>query len=208
MLKNLFNNLFKNPEARKMEREVNRNIVIQKARRMHEQHVKRLERYESNYKEMALKAKKSGDHVNFRHLCTQIAQTVNQRRAVNSQMLYFETMLQKTEKAKLDIEFAKGVKKMMETFVEVTGNLDVTDIINDVQKIEMQSHQMESKMGFVLDQIGTNLSFTDAPEGGLSAADIERMLNEETTVENADFDKQIEASLTAMRNTLQQQAKE
>ena len=187
---------------------MDRNIAIQRALAMHRQQVGKLEQHERGYMEKALRAKKSGDQANFQRLCAMVAQTVNERRAIESQLLYFETMLQTRDKAKLFQEFAGGMKAMTKSISEAFAGLNTSEIMRDVETAMAQSGQMESAMNLVLDRISANQSFIGVPEGGLSAANVEQMLNEKTVLENADFDKQIESGLAALRLTLTQQAKE
>jgi hypothetical protein len=200
----MFSNLFKS----KQQREMDRNIAIQRALAMHRQQVGKLEQHERGYMEKALRAKKSGDQANFQRLCAMVAQTVNERRAIESQLLYFETMLQTRDKAKLFQEFAGGMKAMTKSISEAFAGLNTSEIMRDVETAMAQSGQMESAMNLVLDRISANQSFVGVPEGGLTATGVEQMLNEKTVLENADFDKQIESGLAALRLTLSQQAKE
>ena len=200
----MFDNLFKS----KQQREMDRNIAIQRALAMHRQQVGKLEQHERGYMEKALRAKKAGDQVNFQRLCAMVAQTVNERRAIESQLLYFETMLQTRDKAKLFQEFAGGMEAMTKSISEAFAGMNTSEIMRDVEKAMAQSGQMESAMNLVLDRISAGQSFVSVPEGGLSAANVEQMLNEKAVLENADFDKQIESSLAALRLTLTQQARE
>jgi len=200
----MFGNLFKS----KQQREMDRNIAIQRALAMHRQQVGKLEQHERGYMEKALRAKKSGDQANFQRLCAMVAQTTNERRAIESQLLYFETMLQTRDKAKLFQEFAGGMKAMTRSISEAFAGMNTTEIMRDVETAMAQSGQMESAMNLVLDRISASQSFVGVPEGGLSAANVEQMLNEKAVLENTDFDKQIESSLAAIRGTLMQQTKE
>ena len=175
---------------------------------MHRQQVTKLEQHERGYMEKALRAKKSGDTMNFQRLCAMVAQTVNERRAIESQLLYFETMLQTRDKAKLFQEFAGGMKAMTKSISEAFAGMNTSEIMRDVETAMAQSGQMESAMNLVLDRISASQSFIGVPEGGLSAANVEQMLNEKAVLENTDFDKQIESGLASLRLTLSQQAKE
>jgi len=199
----MFRNLFKS----KQQREMDRNIAIQRALSMHRQQVGKLEQHERGYMEKALRAKKSGDQANFHRLCAMVAQTVNERRAIESQLLYFETMLQTRDKARLFQEFAGGMKAMTKSISEAFAGMNTSEIMRDVETAMAQSGQMESAMNLVLDRISASQSFIGVPEGGLSAANVEQMLNEKTVLENTDFDKQIESGLASLRLTLSQQAK-
>ena len=200
----MLGNLFKS----KQQREMDRNIAIQRALTMHRQQVGKLEQHERGYMEKALRAKKSGDQGNFQRLCAMVAQTVNERRAIESQLLYFETMLQTRDKAKLFQEFAGGMKAMTKSISEAFAGMNTSEIMRDVETAMAQSGQMESAMNLVLDRISASQSFIGIPEGGLTAANVEQMLNEKTVLENTDFDKQIESGLASLQLTLSQQAKE
>jgi len=117
-------------------------------------------------------------------------------------------MLQTRDKARLFQEFASGMKAMTKSISEAFAGLNTSEIMRDVETAMAQSSQMESAMGLVLDRISASQSFVSVPEGGLSAANVEQMLNEKAVLENADFDKQIDSGLAALRLTLTQQAKE
>ena len=200
----MLENLFKS----KQRREMDRNIAIQRALSMHRQQVGKLEQHERGYIEKALRAKKSGDQVNFQRLCAMVAQTVNERRAIESQLLYFETMLQTRDKARLFQEFAGGMKAMTRSISEAFAGMNTSEIMRDVEMAMEQSGRMESAMNLVLERISASQSFGNISKDGLSAANVEQMLNEKAVLENADVDKQIESGLAALRLALSQQAKE
>ena len=195
---NMFDNLFKS----KQQREMDRNIAIQRSLAMHRQQVSKLEQHERGYMEKAIRAKKSGDMANFQRLCAMVAQTMNERRAIESQLLYFETMLQTRDKAKLFQEFAGGMKAMTKSISEAFAGLNTTEIMNDVEKAMAQSGQMETTMNIVLDRISASQSMVTVPDGGLSANQVESMISEKMALENDSVDKQIEASLSKLRQSL------
>jgi len=200
----MFGNLFKS----KQRRELDRNIAIQRALTLHRQQVTKLEQHERGYMEKALRAKKSGDSTNFQRLCAMIAQTMNERRAVESQLLYFETMLQTRDKARLFQEFAGGMKAMTKSISLAFAGMNVAEIMKDVETAMAQTGQMESAMSMVLDRISSNQSLATIPEGGLSASHVEQMLTEKVAFETTDIDKQIESGLAALRQSLQNPEKE
>ena len=194
----MFDNLFKS----KRQREMDRNIAIQRSLAMHRQQVGKLEQHERGYMEKAIRAKKSGDMANFQRLCAMVAQTMNERRAIESQLLYFETMLQTRDKAKLFQEFAGGMKAMTKSISEAFAGLNTTEIMNDVEKAMAQSGQMETTMNIVLDRISASQSMATVPEGGLSAHQVENMISEKMALENDSVDKQIDANLSKLRQSL------
>ena len=98
----MFGNLFKSHRQREMDRE----IAMQRTLTSHRQLVKKLEKHERQYMEKALRAKKQGDAGNFGQLCGMVAQTINQRRGIESQLLRFETMMQKRDQFRSMKEFA------------------------------------------------------------------------------------------------------
>ncbi|MDR1384404.1 MAG: hypothetical protein LBJ67_11280 [Planctomycetaceae bacterium] len=194
----MFNNLFKS----KKQREMDRNIAVQRALALHRQQVGKLEQHERGYMEKALRAKKAGDQMNFRRLCTMVAQTVNERRAIESQLLYFEMMLQTRDKAKLFQEFAGGMKAMTKSIGEAFKEVNTTEIMSDLEKAMAQSGEMESAMNLVLDRISASQNFSNIPDGGVTAEQIEAMLSEKTALENDSLDKQIESGLARLQQSL------
>ena len=194
----MFDKLFKS----KQQREMDRNLAIQRSLAMHRQQVSKLEQHERGYTEKAIRAKKSGDMANFQRLCVMVAQTMNERRAIESQLLYFETMLQTRDKAKLFQEFACGMKAMTKSISEAFDGVNTTEIMNDVEKAMAQSGQMETSINIVLDRISASQTMATVPEGGLSAKQVESMISEKMALENDSVDKQIDASLNKLRQTL------
>lgn len=197
----MFDNLFKSKQKREMER----SIAIQRALAMHRQQAKKLEQHERGYMEKAIRAKKAGDLVNFQRLCAMVAQTMNERRAIESQLLYFETMLQTRDKARLFQEFAVGMKAMTKSIGDAFAGINTTEIMNDLENAMQQSDRMESAMNLVLDRISANQSMTTVSEGGLSAENVEKMLSEQVAFDASDVDRQIESGLAALRDSLQNQ---
>lgn len=194
----MFDRLFKSKRQRELERE----IAIQRALGLHRQHANKLQQHERQYMEKALRAKKAGDKVNFQRLCRMVAQTTNERRAVESQLLYFETILQTRDKVRLFKDFAGGMKAMAKSIGDVFRDFDAGDILKDVETALAQSTQLESTMSLVLDRISATEMTSSSGAEAISAEDIERIVAGQETAGEANIDKEIEAGLKAIEREL------
>ena len=134
----MFGNLFKS----KRQRELGREIAMQRTLTSHRQLTKKLEKHEHQYMEKALRAKKQGDQGNFKQLCGMVAQTTNQRRGIESQLLRFETMMQKRDQFRSMKEFAGGLKAMAHSISDVVKEVDADQMIRDVETSLMNNQQM------------------------------------------------------------------
>jgi hypothetical protein len=194
----MFDKLFKSKRQRELERE----IAIQRALGLHRQHANKLHQHERQYMEKALRAKKAGDKINFQRLCRMVAQTTNERRAVESQLLYFETILQTRDKVRLFKDFAGGMKAMAKSIGDVFRDFDAGDILKDVETALAQSTQLESTMSLVLDRISATEMTSSSGAEAISAEDIERIVAGQETAGEASIDKEIEAGLKAIEREL------
>ena len=196
----MFGNLFKS----KRQRELGREIAMQRTLTSHRQLIKKLEKHEHQYMEKALRAKKQGDQGNFKQLCGMVAQTTNQRRGIESQLLRFETMMQKRDQFRSMKEFAGGLKAMAHSISDVVKEVDADQMIRDVETSLMNNQQMEATMDMVLDRISESGLTENVPEGGISANDVERIVGEQAAAEeaNAGVDREIEAGLEAIQREL------
>ena len=196
----MFGNLFKS----KRERELGREIAMQRTMSSDRQLIKKLEKHEHQYMEKALRAKKQGDQGNFKQLCGMVAQTTNQRRGIESQLLRFETMMQKRDQFRSMKEFAGGLKAMAHSISDVVKEVDADQMIRDVETSLMNNQQMETTMDMVLDRISESGLTENVPEGGISANDVERIVGDQAAAEeaNAGVDREIEAGLKAIEREL------
>jgi hypothetical protein len=194
----MFDRLFRS----KRQRELDREIAIQRALTMHRQQAAKLQQHERQYMEKALRAKRGGDKVNLQRLCAMVAQTINQRRAVESQLLYFETILQTRDKARLFKDFAAGMKAMARSIGEVFREFDAGDMLRDVETALAQSGQLENTMNLVLDRISAAGPLGTAGADALSAEDVERIVGQQSAAQEAGADKEIEAGLRAIEREL------
>lgn len=194
----MFDRLFKSKRQRELERE----IAIQRALGMHRQHANKLQQHERQYMEKALRAKKAGDKINFQRLCRMVAQTTNERRAVESQLLYFETILQTRDKVRLFKDFAGGMRAMAKSIGDVFRDFDAGDILKDVETALAQSSQLETTMSLVLDRISATEMTSSSVAEAITAEDIERIVAGQETSGEASIDKEIEAGLKAIEREL------
>ncbi|MCL4205619.1 MAG: hypothetical protein KJ000_24320 [Pirellulaceae bacterium] len=194
----MFKKLFKSKQQRELEREV----AIQRALGLHRQHAAKLQQHERQYMEKAVRAKRAGDKVNFERLCRMTAQTTNERRAIESQLLYFETILQTRDKVRLFKDFAGGMKAMAKSIGDVFREFDAEDILKDVETALAQSGQLETTMSLVLDRISSSQMTGATITNGITAEDIERIITEQDTADRTNIDKEIEAGLKAIEREL------
>lgn len=199
---NVLKNLFKSKRQREMERE----IAIQRALALHRNQISKLEQHEKQYVEKALRAKRQSDRVNFGRLCAMVSQTINQRRATESQLLHFETILQKRDQYRLMNEFAGGLKAMAKSVSDVLRDFDAEDMLKDVEVSMVKSHEMETAMDLVLDRISATGFSESASVDAIAAEDIESLLSERgnAEMEIANIDQQIKTGLKAIEDHLTQ----
>ena len=186
----------------KQQRELERDIAIQRALGLHRQHANKLQQHERQYMDKALRAKRAGDKANFQRLCRMVAQTTNERRAVESQLLYFETILQTRDKVRLFKDFAGGMKAMAKSIGDVFRDFDAGDMLKDVETALAQSSQLETTMSLVLDRISASQMTGAAVTDGITAEDIERIVAQQETADRTNIDKEIEAGLKAIEREL------
>ena len=199
----MLGNLFKS----KRQRELERDIAIQRSLTMHRSHINKLTQHERQYMEKALRAKKQGDKANFTRLCSMVAQTTNQRRGIESQLLHFETILQKRDQFKLMKEFAGGLKAMARSIGDVLKEVNAEDMLRDVEVSLAQSTQMEATMNLVLDRISTSSMNENIPADGITTDAIEKLLGERAAAEEGalSIDKEIDAGLAAIDRELKKE---
>ncbi len=152
--------------------------------------------------EKAVRAKRAGDKVNFQRLCRMVAQTTNERRAIESQLLYFETILQTRDKVRLFKDFAGGMKAMAKSIGDVFRDLDAGDMLKDVETALAQSSQLETTMSLVLDRISSSQMSSSSDVEAITAEEIERIVAGQQASADTTIDKQIEAGLKAIEREL------
>ncbi|MDO4628449.1 MAG: hypothetical protein Q4C70_04630 [Planctomycetia bacterium] len=197
----MFGNLFKSKEQREREREMEIRSCISKQRQMSN----RLRKDERRFMEMALRAKKENDTKNFKIASGLVAQTIMKRRAIDSQLLHFEIVLQIRDQAKLFGEFGQGMKAMAKSVNEVFTEFNDGQMIQDLDNILQQNLSMEDMMNSVLDRITeTSDSLTsDAAAQGITGEVVEKMLT--GTEEMSSSDNEIDAQLKAIEAQLANQ---
>jgi hypothetical protein len=191
---------FKSKEQKEQERNIRIHTALAKQRR----NIKELEKHEKGYMEKALRAKRNGDESNFKQLCGMIARTTNTRRAVESQLLRFETMLQARDQAQMMKEFAVGMKEMSKSIGESCKEFNANQIMRSFEEAINKHSNIEMQMDMVLEQISGYEEEASIPEGGLSSESIAKILDEKVALEDSSLDKQIENGLAALRQTLKQ----
>ncbi|MDO4551057.1 MAG: hypothetical protein Q4C96_07380 [Planctomycetia bacterium] len=198
----MFGNLFKSKRQREQEREMTIRTAISKQRQMSN----RLRKDERRFMEMAIRAKKENDTKNFKIASNLVAQTIMKRRAIDSQLLHFEIVLQIRDQARLFGEFGQGMKAMAKSVNEVFKEFNDGQMIQDLDNILQQNLSMEEMMNNVLDRI-TETSDTltsDAAMQGISGEVVEKMMTESSD----DSSSEIDAQLKAIEAELAQREKE
>jgi len=188
----------------KEQREQERNIKIQTALLNQRKNIKEQEKHEKGYMEKALRAKRSGDTNNFLQLCGMISRTINTRRAVESQLLRFETMLQARDQAQMMKQFAVGMQAMSKSIAAACKEFDATQIMQSFNEAIVNHGNIQTQMDMVLDLIAGYEEEVSVPEGGLTPETVAQMLSEKSALESDSIDKQIEAGLATLRNTIKQ----
>jgi hypothetical protein len=191
---------FKSKEQKEQERNIRIHTALAKQRR----NIKELEKHEKGYMEKALRAKRNSDDVNYKQLCGMIARTINIRRAVESQLLKFETMLQARDQAQMMKEFAVGMKEMSQSIGDACKEFNATQIMQSFEEAINKHANIEMQMDMVLDQISGYEDEATVPEGGLSPESIAKILDDKAASEESSVDKQIENGLAAIRQSLKQ----
>lgn len=187
----MFDNLFKSKRQREQEREIMIRTAISKQRQMSN----RLRKDERRFMEMAIRAKKENDTKNFKIASNLVTQTIMKRRAIDSQLLHFEIVLQIRDQARLFGEFGQGMKAMAKSVNEVFKEFNDGQMIQDLDNILQQNLSMEEIMNSVLDRI-TETSDTltnDAAMQGISGDVVEKMMSETSDDSGAEIDAQLKA---------------
>jgi len=188
----------------KDQREHDRNIKIQTALFNQRQNIKGLEKHEKGYMEKALRAKRNGDTSNFQQLCGMISRTINTRRAVESQLLRFETMLQARDQAQMMKQFAIGMQAMSKSIAAACKEFNATEIMKSFNEAIVSHGNIQTQMDMVLELIAGYEDEISVPEGGLTPEMVAQKLGEKSVLENDSIDKQIEAGLAALHKTIKQ----
>lgn len=195
----MFEKIFPSRQARETKRE----IAIRRALAEHRRQIKNLQKHERQYMEKALRAKKAGDTVNLSDLCGLVAQTMNQRRAIESQLLRFETILQTRDKARLFKEFASGIGALSKSISDAVREVNAEEVMANVQQALAQSTQLESSMEMVMDAISAS-DIAAHSANGVTSADIERIISDQAVAEESSggADQEIDAGLKAIEQAL------
>jgi hypothetical protein len=175
----MLGSIFKSKEQREMER----SMAIRRALNTHERHIKQLERHEREYMEKALRAKKTGDKQNLQVLCGMIAQTSNERRAIQSQLLHFQTLIQTRERMALYDDFRGAMEALSKSVGQMFKDFNAEELMRNVETTVAQSEQVKMAMDMVLDRIASTGMSTPEISDGVSAADIERLIGQQAVAE-------------------------
>lgn len=171
----------------KAERESERQIAVLNAVSEQKRLIRQLQKHEHEYMKKAVQAKRQKDTVNSRRLCAMVAQTVIQRRNMESQLLFFETLQQTKDKVRIFGEYAKGLKAMANSIGDVYQDFNVADIMKEINRIMNQSVTMEAGMSAVMDKIAmAGDSIQESAEAeGIHVSEIEKTVNELADAEDS-----------------------
>lgn len=195
--------IFKSKQRREQERET----AIRNVLSLHKRQINQLRKHERDYMEKAVRAKNAQDTVNFKRLCNMVAQTIMHRRALDSQLLYFETILQTRDRARLFGEFGKGMKAMAKSVGEVFKEMNDGEMVRDIDNILQQSLSMEDMMNSVLDRVSeaSDAMTEDARTQGIVNTDIEMLVSNMATTPSAETGSAIDSQLKAIEDELAKQ---
>ena len=193
-------NIFKSKRRKEQERETAIRNTLLKFKRQAGQ----LRKDERDYMEKAVRAKNAGDSDNLKRLCALVAQTIMFRKKVESQLLYFETILQTRNQARLISEFAKGINAMSNSVNDMTKELDKSDFIGNMDRMLQQTGDMEDKMNQMVDRIAEagDMMTEEAGANGILTSDIEKAVSEMAGASPAEMGASIDARLKAIENEL------
>ncbi|MBE6427849.1 MAG: hypothetical protein E7028_04560 [Planctomycetaceae bacterium] len=198
---------FKSKQEREQEREMAIRSSISKQRQMSN----RLRKDERRFMEMAIRAKNENDTKNFKIASQLVAQTIMKRRAIDSQLLNFEIVLQIRDQAKMFGEFGQGMKEMAKSVSEVFKDLNDGQMMKDIDNILQQNLTMEDMMNTVLDRIAdtSDAMTADAASNGISIDEVEKMMDKQISqTKQETVGNEIDAQLKAIENALANRSKE
>lgn len=175
----MFGSIFKSKETRERER----SFRIKQALRKHERHITDLEKHERQYMEKAVRAKKAGDAQNLQILCGMIAQTMNQRKAIQSQLLHFETLVQTRDRINLIHDLSGAMKALNNSVSQMFRDFNPGELMKGLDATLMNAEQMTEAMDMVIDRIATSgINETNQSEG-VSADDIMKIIGNQAVAE-------------------------
>ena len=173
----MFEDLFKSKKKRRLEREA----AVRQAVALHRRRVKELQKHEREYAAMAVRAKREGDNANYRRIVRLLAQTVNERRRVQSSLLSFEALIQTHKRVEGFASFANGVRNAAKAISEVVEGLDMESVVAGMEKAVVEAQSLDEVMDGLLERMSDALF--EAPEsaadGAVTPEEIDEMLDEE-----------------------------
>lgn len=195
-------NLFKSKRRRQLEREV----AVQQVLTLHRQRVKELEKHEREYAQKAVRARREGDKSNYHKLVRLIAQTMNERRRLQSSLLSFEALVQTQKRVEGYAAFADGMRNATRAIAEVFRDIDLNKVVLQLDTAVTQAQSLDVAMDNVLDRISTTLF--EGPEAAageaVSVDEIDKMLTEETEHAEASGGDEIEHLLGKVEEKLKE----
>ena len=197
-------NLFKSKQRRQLERE----MAIQNVLSLHKRRIKELTGHERRYADMAVRARREGDKSNFQKLLRLTAQTMNERRRLNSALLSFEALVQTQKRIEGYAQFAGGMDKATQAIQQVFEGLDLSNVATKVREASTQAQSLDATMNNVLDQVSMSLFETpdDVTEGAVSVEDVEKLLTEEAEGAEASADDEVKRLLGRVEKKLKEES--
>ncbi len=196
----------------KEEREMDRQITILNSVSKQKQLIKKLQKHEREYMKKAVQAKRQKDMINFKRLCSMVAQTIVQRRNMESQLLFFETLQQTCEKVQIFKEYALGLKSMTRTISDIYKDFNSGELMREINIIMTQSTTMQTGMNAVMERISTaSDSMLDEDQtDGIKLSEIEQTVSSlaDAEDESSGLDSSIDEKINQIEDELQKQAKE
>lgn len=195
-------NLFKSRRRRQLEREV----AVQQVLNLHRRRIKELEKHEREYGQKAVRARREGDKNNYRKLVRLLAQTINERRRLQSSLLSFEALVQTQKRVEGYAAFADGMKNATKAIAEVFRDIDLDKVVVQLDTAVSQAQSLDVAMDNVLDRISTTLfeGPESTAEDAVSVEEIDKMLGEETEHAEESADDEIERLLGTVEEKLKE----
>ncbi len=191
----------------KQERQLERDMAIQNVLDLHKRRIRGLNKHEKGYAEKAVRAKRQGDKTNYEKLARLLAQTMNERRRLESALLTFEALVQTKERIEGYGEFAKGLQSATKAISSVFKNIDLTKTMTDLNMAMSRSRQMDRTMTMVLDRVSDS-AFEADYEGGeedVGFEQIDKIIGERAQAAEGQPDEKIDSMLSEIETQLKKE---
>jgi len=192
--------LFKSREERRMERNLQLKRVIVNIQRQ----IQKTEGHRQKYVEMAKRAKRNGQLKDYESLKKAIRGTMNQKVALERQLLSLEFAIQIKDQAEGQHDFAQAMNALSKSIAEVFGATNMAQTQMNFEKAMAQASDMETRMETFLETTADTM-FTSEPaasEGVVDDAEIEKMLQEEVERDERSGGGKLDEEISAIQKEI------